>query len=78
MPAPDYENDLAFEPQFTWGDLIENCRHYDLFSKQQLAGYFSVGTLNFYSNGTIKASGITIAENRTPSQMMQIIKNLHD
>ena len=74
---PDYENDLAFKPAMTWGDLKEFAKQNKLYAPHVTRDDFFVGVLFFRSNGEIRANGTIIAENRTYEQMKNIIDNLY-
>lgn len=80
----DYEN-LAFEPEFTWEDLVEWVE--DVFSGRCLLSSNIFGS-KFYINrlfvfediGVIRLydSDRIIAGHRTPRQMQTIIKALYE
>ena len=90
MPAPDYENDLVFEPQFTFQDLAAWIRekHADnpcIEVSDDIKGGESIiiqdGEENFIEYdiaGIIAINGCIMAYQRKPAHMQAIIKALFD
>lgn len=76
--APDYNDNLAFEPEMTWEDLVEWAKE---FCKQQKLGAsiypdaFIIQSLTFDRSGDIEQCRV---KNRTPRQMQTIIKALYE
>ena len=83
--TPDYENNLAFEPEMTWEDLVkwaeEFCKLNQLFFDLNYGfSYLTVGELNCRNDGLVDCGccSNTLAQNRTPRQMQTIIKALYE
>lgn len=81
--APDYENDLAFEPAMTWDQLVEWVKNSDLVCKciitMQSKDGFMLNNIFFNSIGNVlTGERYFIADNRTPAQMQAIIKALFE
>lgn len=77
--GPDYKDNLAFEPEMTWEQLVEwaESKNLDISGGKNR---ISIGTIIFWDDKTIAHSLAsyykTIAENRTPAQMKLIIEEL--
>ena len=83
--TPDYDNNLAFEPELTWEELCEWVKKD--FSQKLIDGgetlnmyskdFFFINNMMFVSCGNILTDGrCYIAKNKTPSQMKTIIDAL--
>lgn len=80
--APDYKNNLYFEPKITWNDFMNYCNNKvsnnkidsDIFGE-----YVKIGFIKFYKSGTIRLENLvgSIAKNRTYEQYKEIISNLY-
>ena len=80
--APDYENNLYFEPRMTWDDFIKYCHNnkieglidHDIFGE-----FLIIDKFKFYKSGNVRLNNIigTIAKNRTFEQYKEIIHNLY-
>lgn len=78
--APDYKDDLAFEPEMTWEEFKNWCKNFDILIKETFVYY---NGLYFYDDGDIVVrvgdyEGILVSKNRTYKQMQEIIKNLYE
>lgn len=70
-----FKNIKTKEVPETWEDLIDLCK--DLIDVDMTENSIFLVGINFRKNGEVfDNDSITIAENRTPAQMWQIIKNL--
>ena len=85
MPAPDYENDLAFEPEMTFQDLCAWVKAQDYPStnvEDALKGGEGIFIGNEYSflefdiTGIVTVSGDIIATGISPQRVKTIIKAL--
>lgn len=80
---PDYENDLAFKPAMTWEELCEWVKKFKELTCITWQYIEFNNSLMFYEDGGIyQITGnpeydTTIAINRTPEQMKNIIDNLY-
>lgn len=76
--TPDYNDNLAFEPEFTWKDLVALMR--DKIEQGCLETWFDVkigeAIVTFYSTGDVVIAGAVVAKNKTPAQMKTIIEAL--
>lgn len=80
---PSYD-DLAFEPEMTWEELVEKAKELGYVShnarcleKNDL--FFSWDKqITFVRDINFIGIRVTIAENRTPAQMYQIMKALEN
>lgn len=76
--TPDYDNNLAFEPELTWEELCEwvgDSAELGYFKSWFDISYNDSG-FTFYNSGDVCVNGITIAELRTPAEMKTIIEAL--
>ena len=81
--APDYNDNLAFEPRMTWEQLIEWMKNSDLVLKCNITmkskDWFMLNNIFFNSIGNVLTNErYFIADNRTPAQMQTIIKTLFE
>lgn len=76
--TPDYDNNLAFEPELTWEELCEwaGDRAELGYFKSWFDMEYNDARFTFYNSGDVVVNGITIAELRTPEQMKTIIEAL--
>ena len=80
--APDYENDLYFEPRMTWDDFINFCNDSkigSLVDNDMFGEFVIINKLKFYKSGNIRLDNIvgSITRNRTFEQYKEIIKNIY-
>lgn len=83
--TPDYNDNLAFEPEFTWEDLVEWAKE---FCKKHHLSYeldycdtlLAIDLVSVQKDGYVSCNGCyhSLAENRTPRQMQTIIKALYE
>lgn len=84
--APDYNDNLAFEPELTWEDLVKWVKN---IAPKLIEQGHSVATYNitvvfinnicFNERGNVLTNtGAYIARNKTPRQMQTIIKALYE
>lgn len=89
MPEPDYENDLAFEPEMTWKELMKWARN--LAATGHACMYIGEDNiyacnLEFCADGHVYVDDNAIDDNvvpcitseRTPRQIQAIIKALYE
>lgn len=80
--TPDYAENLAFEPEMTWEDLVEWAKEFadknKLRMKAKVRG-IDVGELSIWPSGIVYSiTGTCLNINRTPRQMQTIIKALYE
>lgn len=88
MSAPDYNNNLAFEPRMTFKDLCSWVKQQgypqitvedDIKTCESIyIGSDEYNTIELDISGIIAFNGDIITAGRTPAQMQQIIKNLFE
>ena len=88
--APDYKDNLVFEPEMTWEELANKAEElgYEYLKDGYGLGHTLHKKMNteirfVYATGNIviediNGYGFIFKENRTPAQMYQIIKALED
>lgn len=85
--APDYKNNLVFEPEMTWPELVEKAKKLGYELSNDYKGMFLYKHyIKFFYDGDItvvvqKGYNLTdtwFSYNRTPSQMYQIMKALEN
>lgn len=70
--APDYEDNLVFEPEITWEDL---CRYAESKGCEIKGSFIKLNGLAFIENNKMLASG-KLTDNISYRQMKAIIENL--
>lgn len=80
--APDYKNNLYFEPKMTWEDFIKYCddnKVKGIINHDAFGEFLKIDRLQFYKSGRIKISNLigSISKNRTFEQYKEIIHNLY-
>lgn len=88
MPAPDYNNNLAFEPRMTFKELCSWVKQQDypqVTVEDDIKDCASIyigsdeyNAIEFDISGIIAVNGDLITAYRSPAQMQQIIKNLFE
>lgn len=84
--TPDYNDNLAFEPEFTWEDLIDWVKSIapKLIEQNESIsmyerGFFLINNICFCECGNVLTNGRAyIARDKTPRQMQTIIKALYE
>lgn len=82
----NYSDNLAFEPEFTWGDLLEwvDSVALNLIERNESItiyenSFFLINNICFTKCGNVLTDERAyIAKNRTPRQMRVIIKTLYE
>ncbi len=80
--TPDYENNLAFEPEMTWEDLVKWAENFGKEKRLRIKKgdtSISVDMLVCWQIGYVyNVDGLCLNINRTPRQMQTIIKALYE
>lgn len=81
----NYSENLAFEPEFTWGNLLDWVREFChskkmYFELEYDSTMLMIGQVVFEEDGDVSCCecGKILAETRTPRQMQTIIKALYE
>ena len=76
--TPDYNDNLAFEPELNWEELVALMR--DKIEQGYFETWFDVkigeAIATFYSTGDVVIEGKVVKKKKTPAQMKTIIEAL--
>lgn len=79
---PDYNDNLAFEPEMTWKDLVEWAENFGKekgLRTRKGGTSIDIDTLSIWQSGFVYSiDGVCLNIKRTPRQMQTIIKALYE
>lgn len=80
--TPDYENNLAFEPEFTWEDLVKWAKEFAENKKLSIKlkeKNIVIDTVSLWRQGFVySVDGMCLNVQRNPRQMQTVIKALYE